>query len=287
MNRGSGGLRPPELAIKAYVYAYEAESPENERMERRHTMSNPISLQLYTVRDDAGRDFVGTLKQVAEIGYGAVELAGYGGLSATQLRAACDQLGLVVSGAHTPIDRLEHDLDNVIQELTILGAQYAICPWMGPDRRPGAEGYKELARSFNQIGATCKQSGLTFAYHHHDFELQRFGDTTGLHILKDYGDPELIKFEIDVYWAAYAGFEPVALIHEFGDRVACIHLKDMTPAPERTFAEVGHGILDIPAILTAGDAIGAKWFIVEQDRSQRTPLESIAMSRTYLKSLGR
>lgn len=250
-------------------------------------MANPISLQFYTLREDAAKDFVGTLAEVAKAGYGAVELAGYGGLTASQLRGECDRLGLRVSGAHTPIERLENDLKNVISELQTLGARYAICPWLGPDRRPGAEGYRDLATLFNKVGAECAAGGLTFAYHHHDFELQRFGDTTGLHILLNNSDPELVKAEIDVYWAAHAGFDPVALLRELKGRVPLVHLKDMTAAPERTFAEVGHGTLDIPAILAAADEIGAEWLIVEQDRCQRPALESIKMSREYLRSLGR
>jgi sugar phosphate isomerase/epimerase len=250
-------------------------------------MANPIGLQFYTLRDEAAKDFVGTLAKAAEIGYGAVELAGYGGLTAEQLRGELDRLGLKVSGAHTPIERLEGDLKNVIAELQTLGARYVICPWLGPARRPGAEGYKQLAKLFNGVGAQAREGGLVFAYHHHDFELQRFGDTTGLHIMLAESDPELVKAEIDVYWAAHAGFDPVGLIQEFTGRVPLVHLKDMTPAPERTFAEVGHGTLDIPGIIAAAEAAGAEWLIVEQDRCIRPPLESIRMSREYLRSLGR
>jgi sugar phosphate isomerase/epimerase len=250
-------------------------------------MANPISLQFYTLRDEAAKDFVGTLAAVKAAGYGAVELAGYGGMTATQLKGQLDQLGLVASGAHTPIQRLEGDLAAVIEELQVLGARYAICPWLPPERRPDAEGYKRLGASFNMIGDACRAGGLQFAYHHHDFELQRFGDTTGLHLMLAESDPELVKAEIDVYWAAYAGFDPAALLKELGARAPLVHIKDMTPAPERTFAEVGHGTLDIPGILAAADANGADWLIVEQDRCQRPALESIRMSREYLRTLGR
>jgi sugar phosphate isomerase/epimerase len=242
---------------------------------------------MYTLRDETARDFVGTLESVAEIGYGAVELAGYGNLTPTQLRAEVDRLGLRVSGAHTAIDRLEGDLDNVIAELQILGARYAICPWLGPNRRPDAAGYKVLAAGLNTIGEQCAKAGLTLAYHHHDFELQRFGDTTGLHIILSETDPALVKAEIDIYWASYAGFDPAALLHEFSGRAPLVHLKDMTAAPERTFAEVGQGTLDIPGVLAAADATGVEWLIVEQDRCQRPALESIRISREYLKGLGR
>jgi sugar phosphate isomerase/epimerase len=250
-------------------------------------MANPISLQMFTLREQAAKDFIGTLETVKEIGYGAVELAGYGGLAPEKLRSELDRIGLTVSGAHTPIERLEGDLSNVLTELKTLGARYAICPWLGPQRRPDAAGYKTLAASLNEIGATCAKSGIGFAYHHHDFELQRFGDTTGLHIMLHETDPANVKAEIDVYWAAIAGFDPVGLLKEFAGRVPLVHLKDMTAAPERTFAEVGHGTMDIPAILAAADEIGAEWLTVEQDVSKRNPIDSVRMSREYLRGLGR
>lgn len=250
-------------------------------------MANPISLQMYTLREETAKDFLGTLRAVAELGYGAVELAGYGNVTAAQLKPELDALGLKVSGAHVAIDRLEGDLDAVIAEMQTLESPFVICPFLPPQRRGNADGYRELAGILNKIGKTCNAAGLQFAYHNHDFELQRFGDTTGLHILLNESDPQNVKSELDVYWAAYAGFDPATLLRELGSRVALVHLKDMTPEPNRTFAEVGHGTLDIPGILAAADEIGASWLIVEQDRCARPALESVGMSLTYLRMLGR
>ncbi len=248
--------------------------------------TNPLSLQMYTLRDLAAKDFAGALRAVKEIGYGAVELAGMGTMSAAALRSELDAIGLTVSGAHVPIQVLESRLDSAIADMHTLGAQYLICPWLPPERRGNADGYRTLAQTLNTIGAAASVAGLTFCYHHHDFELQRFGDTTGLHILLGESEAQNVKVEIDIYWAAYAGFDPAALIGEFAGRVPLVHLKDMT-AGRRTFAEVGHGTLDIPAVLAAADTAGADWFVVEQDICERSPLESVQMSYEYLRGLGR
>lgn len=248
--------------------------------------TNPLSLQMYTLRDLAAKDFVGTLRAAKEVGYGAVELAGMGGMDAATLRGELDAIGLKVSGAHVPINVLESQLDAAIADMQTLGAPHLICPWLPPERRGDAAGYRTLAGTLNAIGAQAAAAGLTFCYHHHDFELQRFGDTTGLHILLNESDARNVKVEIDVYWAAYAGFDPAALIGEFAGRVPLVHLKDMA-AGSRVFAEVGQGTLDIPGIIAAADAAGATWFIVEQDRCERPPLESVRMSYDYLKGLGR
>jgi sugar phosphate isomerase/epimerase len=250
-------------------------------------VTNPIALQMYTVRDDAARDPLGTLRGVAAAGYRAMELAGTLGMHASDLRAELDRLGVVVSGAHVALERLEGDLDGVIAEMQVLGGSYVICPFLMPHRRGDLAAYRRLAGTLNDIGIRCRDAGLRFAYHNHDFELQRFGDTTGLHAMLHGTDADAVSFELDVYWAAYAGFDPVALIGEFAGRAPLIHLKDMTPAPQRTFAEVGHGTLDIPAICAAGDAAGAEWFVVEQDRCERPALESVRLSHAYLTSIGR
>ncbi|MDW8145076.1 MAG: sugar phosphate isomerase/epimerase [Roseiflexaceae bacterium] len=247
-------------------------------------VTNPLSLQMYTLRDQAATDYVGTLRKVKEIGYDAVELAGLGGISAAKLRQELDAIGLIVSGAHVPIEMLESQLDTIIADMQTLGAPYLICPWAPPERRSSADNYRTLARVLNDIGAAVANAGLTFCYHHHDVELHSFGNTTGLHILLHECDPRAVAFEIDVYWAAYAGVDPVQLINEFAERAPLIHLKDMAPG-SRTFAEVGHGVLNIPAILRAARAAGAQWFVVEQDICQRPPLESVRMSYAYLKGL--
>jgi len=251
-------------------------------------MSNrPIALQMYTLRDAVQADIVGTLRAVAELGYGAVELHTLGGLSAAALRTELDTLGLQVCGMHIGLDRLERQLDAELADMHTLGGQYVVCPSLPPDRRGSAEGYRTLARTLTQIGRACREQGFRFCYHNHDFEFQRFGDTTGFDILFSTADPTLVQSELDVYWAAFAGHDPAALLRRMKGRVPLVHLKDMTAGPSPTFAEVGHGVLDFPAILAAADEAGAEWPIVEQDVCAHPPLESVGMSLAYLRSLGR
>src|SRR4051812_20426964 len=109
-------------------------------------MAIPISLQLYTVRDLTAKDFAGTVKKVAGIGYRAVEMAGYGNLkSAAEVKKALDDAGLKVSGAHAPIEQLESDLNKVLDESDALGNKNVICPWMPEARRKDAAGWKQTA----------------------------------------------------------------------------------------------------------------------------------------------
>jgi len=247
--------------------------------------TNPVAVQMYTLREQAAADMAGTLRAVAELGYQAVELASFGGLSAAELRHELDGLGLRAVSAHVALDRLENQLDDALADMRALGARYVVCPWLAPERRT-PEGYHALAQSLNRIGTAAEQQGLQLCYHNHDFEFQRYGEQSGFEILFGETDPALVTSELDLYWVAFAGHDPVTFIRSLAGRVPLVHLKDMA-AGSRTFAEVGRGTLDFPAILAACDEAGAEWLIVEQDRCERPPLESVGMSLEYLRSLGR
>jgi sugar phosphate isomerase/epimerase len=239
-----------------------------------------ISVQLYTVRDLTAADFSGTVKQVAKIGYTAVEMAGYGSAkTAAEARKALDDAGLKVSGAHAPIEALEADVGNVMDDSQTLGNRTIICPWMPENRRRDAAGWKQVASSLNRIGRACRERGFEFAYHNHNFEFQKFDGKTGLDILLENSDPELVKSELDVYWVKSGGEDPVARLNALGRRVLLLHLKDMAAGADQKFAPVGTGILDFKAILSAAMKIGVRWGVVEQDDCYDVPpLEAIQVS---------
>lgn len=248
-------------------------------------MSQPrVALQLYTLRDEAKTDYVGTMRRVAEIGYGAVELAGYGGLSAPELKRVLDDLGLVVAGAHIGFNRLVEALDDEIAFNQRLGNKYLVCPSLAPDQRADADGFRRSAAALATIGQRCQAEGVRLVYHNHAFEFERFGDRTGLEILLDESDPAAVAWEPDVYWIAYAQQEPAHWLRRYAGRCPLVHLKDMTVGAEPTFAEVGEGRLDFKPIFAATQ--DAEWYIVEQDRCARPALESIAISLRHLREWG-
>jgi sugar phosphate isomerase/epimerase len=247
-----------------------------------------VSVQLYTVRDLLAKDFAGTVKQVAQIGYKAVEMAGYGNLkSAAEAKKALDDAGLKVSGSHASIDLLEKDLDKVLDENQMLGNTNVVCPWIPENRRKDADGWKRVAQSLNGIGRAVHERGMTFAYHNHSFEFQPFDGKKGYDILWENTEPHLVKAEVDVYWVKHGGEDPVERINKLGERVLLLHLKDMAAGPDKKFAEVATGILDFKAILAAADKVGAQWGCVEQDNCYGAPpLDAIKVSLENLKKLG-
>ncbi|MGQ9731549.1 MAG: sugar phosphate isomerase/epimerase family protein [Candidatus Zipacnadales bacterium] len=247
----------------------------------------PVALQLYTVRDMTEKDFSGTVKQVAEIGYAGVEIAGHtGGMSPAELKTFLEDLGLGLAGSHIGLDQLENNLAQVIEDNLTLGNPWVVCPWMPEERRQTAEGWRTVAAELSEIGAKLKGAGLQLCYHNHSFEFQRFNGETGFDIFYAAADPECVKAQIDTYWVQHGGEDPAATIRRFAGRVPLVHLKDMTPGDNPTFTEVGNGILDFPAIFEASEAAGVQWYSVEQDICAGPSLESARQSLENLKRWG-
>jgi sugar phosphate isomerase/epimerase len=248
----------------------------------------PISLQLYTVRDLTAKDFGGTMRDVAQIGYRYVELAGYGNLkTAAEAKKALDDAGLKASGMHAPIDVLEKDPSKSFDEADVLGLKNIICPWIPEERRKDAAAWRTIAGILNRAGQAAVDRGFDFAYHNHSFEFQKFDGKYALDILWEHTDHKLVKSELDVYWVQHGGVDPAAYIRQLGGRCILLHLKDMAAGPDKRFAPVGTGILDFKAICDEATKAGVKFGVVEQDNCYDTPpLESIRISLENLKKLG-
>lgn len=241
-----------------------------------------LGLQLYSLRDLAQDDFVGTLKKVADIGYDGVEFAGYGGLSAQELRRVTGDLGLEPVSSHVQLSDLESNLGQVIEYGQELGLSYVVCPYFPEDKRQTLDDYRRLADTMNQIGQEISRAGMSLAYHNHAFEFVQFDNQYALDALYALTDARFVQAELDIYWVAYAGLSALEYVERYADRSGLLHVKDMTKDDERFFAEVGTGRLDIPSILRTAKAGGVKWYLVEQDVTRRDPLESVTMSYRYL-----
>ena len=243
-----------------------------------------ISLQLYTVREQTARDMPGTLRRLAEIGYTAVEFAGFGGLTPRELRGTLDDLGLRASGAHVPLDAWESDPSSVIADMHAIGSPHAIVPMAPPGRRGDKDSVARLAESFNRWGGLCRREGLTFSYHNHDFEFAPLGDATMWDVLVWETDPELVHLELDLYWIKYGGTDPETVLRDVGDRVSLVHLKDMAPDETRSDLPVGEGTIPWPQLLAAADEVDVEWFVAEQD-NPRDALEDVESSLKAMRNL--
>lgn len=249
-----------------------------------------IGLQLYTVRDDTARDFAGTLRQVAEMGYQGVEFAGYGDLSAGEMRDLLRELKLEAFGSHVSLDRLEHHIDEEIEYLKTVGAKYVVCPYLMPEQRGDEAAWRALFEKFRGYGERLSREGFVFAYHNHDFEFEgKIGDDYIFDAMYKTVDPSLLQVEMDIGWVQFAGQDPLAYIAKYAGRLPLLHLKDFrkgAPGEPIDTVELGRGDLALQDIIAAAAAAGTEWLVVEQDRCANPPLESVRTSIEWLKNNG-
>ena len=248
-------------------------------------VAKPIGLQLYTVRELFSRDPIGTLEQVAAIGYREVEYGG-GGFEAMDhaaLRAAMDRVGLVSPSVHIGYDMLASEFDRAVTIVKALGADTVILPWLAEERR-SAEGWQAVLANLNPFAERLKAAGLGFGYHNHDFEFTvKHGGRSMFDALVAETDPELVKIELDLFWAVAAGEDPKALIRRLPGRIYAYHVKDRTPDGKMT--SVGAGTIDFADVFTLNDTAGVKHFYVENDQSPAPYLPDITTSFAALSRL--
>jgi sugar phosphate isomerase/epimerase len=243
----------------------------------------PINLQLYTLRDDLGNDFAGTIQKVKEIGYSGVEIAGYGKHTAAEVKQILDDAGLKTVGGHVGYDQVTGNPDGVIAEFSAFGASYVIVPWIGEQYRKTLDDYKRLGETLAEAGAAYKKAGITLCYHNHAFEFEKMDGQYGFDALFSAADPELLQVEMDTFWVKKGGEDIPTYLTKYAGRVPLVHLKDMSE--DGDFRPVGEGNIDYPALFAAADAAGTKHYIVEQDQcSTATPLESVRISFENLKN---
>ena len=243
-------------------------------------MSVPIGIQLYTVRDAANADFTGTVTKIAEMGYIGVETAGFPGTTPKEAAKLFADLGLQITSAHSPLP-LGDAQNEVLDTMAALNCKMLICPALMPEKFDSVDGVNQICDLLNQAAAVCQNNGLTLGYHNHYWEFQDLGDgQTPAKIMLEKLDPSII-FELDTYWAQTAGHDSVSLIQHLGARVPLLHIKDGPATQEGDMVAVGAGVMDIPAIVDAGQA-HAKWLIVELDRCATDMMEAVRESYTYL-----
>jgi len=245
-----------------------------------------IGLQLYTLREETAQDFAGTLRKVAELGYEGVEFAGYGGLTADEMKALLEETGLRAIGSHVGMDRLKADLQGEIDYLKVIGGKYMTCPWIAVEERGTTEIWEQHIAFLKEAGEKAREQGLIFGYHNHDFEFHlQLNNEFVFDAIYTAATPEQLQVEMDVCWVQYAGQDPLAYIAKYAGRLPLLHLKDFSKGEqgEMITRQLGLGEVNLNQVIAAASDAGVEWLIVEQDNCQIAPLESISNSLNWVK----
>ena len=273
-------------------------------------MKLPVAVQLYSVRDEMEQDFYGTIKEMKELGYDGVEFAGLFGEDPEKIKAFCEETGITPISAHVPYYDMLENPEEVLSDYAKIGCKYVVVPYLTEECRPGTDGFAATVEGIRKIGEVAKALGLQLLYHNHDFEFVTIDGEYALDVLYSSISEDILKTEIDSCWVNVAGVNPAEYIEKYSNRSPVVHLKDFKKSGDKlgklydligidddaqqeeeedafSFMPVGYGVQDIPAILAACENAGAEWVVVEQDSPAKgnTPLNSVKLSREYLKTL--
>jgi len=247
--------------------------------------STPYGLILYTVRDDMTKDPLGTLEKVAAAGYEVVEAAGYSngklyGMKPSKFKRVVESLGMKLISSHTSIT--DKNVDQVVADASDAGLKYVIHPWM---KGGELDVFKKMADNLNKYGEKFNEAGIRFGYHNHSFEFEEKEGVLPYDLLLKSTDPDLVMFEMDLFWITKGGHNPWEYFAKYPGRFEIWHVKDMKGTAEKEMTEVGNGVIDFSKIFHLKDQSGMKYYFVEEDTCRDyTPLESIKISIDYLKN---
>lgn len=261
-----------------------------------------VGIQTYTIRNAMEADTRSALNMLKDVGYDFIETndRDFTRISMADFKRIVKDVGFDVPATHMGLEMITGDTQKASDLAAELGCQYLIVPW-APEEFRSPDGYKGLAEAFNQAGEVLKQNGQTFAYHNHQFEFFDLGGPRhGMDILLQETDPDLVTFELDMFWAALSGTDVPAFFERYPGRFKLCHIKDLDNAaaaaygpPDLNFEaivgsmmrNVGEGDLPLADWLGMGEVSGIEYFVAEHDSPSEPVKDAVATSlktiRTY------
>ena len=259
--------------------------------------SGEAGLQLYSLRDSFKKDVPGSLDKVKAFGIHEVELAGMYDMQPDALLKELAARGLKPISMHFQYGPLEKDLAKCVADAKALGLKYAACPWIPHTPSMFAiENAEKAAADFNKFGEAFAKEGITFAYHNHGYEFRPVAegsDKTFLDVLMEKTNPKFVSFEMDVFWVAHPGADPVKFLNKYPGRWQLMHLKDIAKgartgvytghAPNEESVALGTGQVQWPAVLSAAAKSGVKHYFIEDEHPDAE--KQIPVTLKYLQTL--
>lgn len=257
-----------------------------------------MGLQLYSIHEEMTKDAISTLNAAKAMGYQDFETFGFDaekgtfyGYKSSEFRKILDDLHITTSSGHfgfssflnKPDEDLKPFVDQCINGAHELDMKYITWPWIAPEQRT-LDNYKLMSQKLNVIGEQVTGAGLGFAYHNHGFEFIDHNGENGFDIILNETDPELVKFQMDMYWVMHSSkFSPEDLVKNQPGRYVMWHIKDMDKIT-RDYTELGNGSIDYDEILPDPVESGLEYYYLEQGGNYtHNPMKSAADSADYFK----
>lgn len=244
-----------------------------------------VGIQLYSVRKEMLADAVGTLKELAKIGYKELESArsekgNYYGLQPKEIKKIVGDLGMTLRSGHVHVD---DNWQRSIDAAAEAGQDYLVCSSL-PSKGQTIDNYKKVAEIFSKAAEDCKKSKIIFGYHNHEYEFEKENGKVLYDVLLDSTDPKLVTMELDLGWVIASGNDPLAYFNKYPGRFPLWHLKDMDTTKKQS-TEFGKGQVNVVEMLKNAKKSGVKHIFVEQEEYASTALESMKYDFDYLQKL--
>ncbi len=271
-------------SVAALRNAHGLQAPPSEQ-------SFDVGLELYSLRHEIAADLPGTLIRVQEMGFREVEVPGYYGLPVAEFRRALDRAALRATALVAQWDVLEKGISSVANDLDILGASWAILPWIPHGDQFERSDTLEAAKRMNAWAADLEKAGYHFAYHPHGYEFQPAPEGTLFDVLASKTDAT-VSFEMDTFWIAWPGQDCVRLLNKYPHRFRLLHLKDLKKgavgnlsgaAPEEDSVVLGNGTIAWADVLSAARRQGCEKYYIEDESPDAA--KQIPRSLAFLGSL--
>jgi sugar phosphate isomerase/epimerase len=243
-----------------------------------------FGLQLYTLRDVITEDPEATLRQIADFGYNKIEsydgpMGMWWGMGNTGYKNLLDELGMTAISSHANVFE---EFERKANEAAEIGMTFIVCPWVGPQE--SMDDFREIAGQFNEMGEIANDLGLRFAYHNHAYSFEELEGELPQDVMMENTDPELVEYQMDIYWVVAAGHDPAEWMQKYPGRFTTCHVKDLAPGDEPESTVLGTGSIDFTKLLPVAAEYGMEEFIVEQEvYTGTTPIDAIRDNATYMK----
>ena len=250
-----------------------------------------IGLQLYTLRDTIAKDPKGVLQKVASFGYKELETYSYAdgkifGMDFTEFNKHAKGLGMSVVSGHYGLDKIKGDTwVKAVEDAKKNGQKYMVVPYINEPDRKTIDSYKKICADLNAAGEVCNKNGIRFQYHNHAFEFDTVDGQIPFDLMLKELDPKKVGMEMDIFWVVKAGQDPLQYFTKHPGRFEQWHVKDMDKNDSTKNADVGTGSIDYKPIFAQAKLSGMKHWYVEYDNCPGEPIDSVAASAKFLKTI--
>lgn len=250
------------------------------------TSQTNFGLQLYTLRDVIADDPEATIRQVADFGYTQIEsydgpMGMWWGMGNTGFKSLMDELGMTAISTHANVFE---EFERKANEAAEIGLTFIVCPYVGPQET--MDDFRRIADQFNEMGDIANDLGLRFAYHNHAYSFEELEGELPQDVMMNITDPELVEYQMDIYWVVAAGEDPAAWMEKYPGRFTTCHVKDLMQGEEPESTVLGTGSIDYAQLLPISKEFGMEEFIVEQEvYTGTTPIDAVQANANYMKEL--